>query len=766
MSEPNLTTLSRYLSDASLHGLFAMSSDAIYILAADGRFLDANQAMIDRLGYSREELVAVGFPQATDPDDAAKIRAGFIAAINGTTSRHMVSGTRRDGSEYTAEVVNVPLQRKGKTVAVLGLTRDVSKLEGARKAHETLEALFESTLNSITDGLFFLDNQWRFTYVNPRGLEIAKKTREQMIGNVLWELFPPMIGTELGIGYRRAKTEQIPVVTRGDYDPFGTTVETTAYPTNNGLVVYVRDISEQERSRAALADKERQIAYQAALLDSARDAIIVRGLDDTIGYWNRAAADLYGWSSEEALGKSIRDLTYRSPEDFDAATLSTLANGQWAGDIEQVARDGTIIVSDCRWSLVVDADGNPEAIFDVNTDVTLRRRNEETHLRAERMESLGTLAGGIAHDLNNVLTPLLMSVQFLSAAESDPEKLATLAVIEGSAKRGADMMRQVLSFARGVEGRRIHVDTNRLIADTESFCREALSKSIRVHSWVAPGTWDTIGDPTQLLQVLVNLVGNARDAMSEGGDLRISARNVDVSMPFHFHLPSPGRYVRIEVEDSGTGMTAEIAKKAFEPFFTTKRIGEGTGLGLATSIATVRSHGGNMQVYSEPEIGSRFDIFLPAAAPEAAAATSTPAAVAPQVPRGTGQLVLVVDDEPNIRHVAKQALETWGYRTAVAGNGAEALEYLDTFPDATALVFSDMSMPVMDGTAMLAQIDELYPQLPVLLASGLNTTVPPSTSEAKRHFMAKPYIATELRLAVARMLGLEEDLQPEPELEG
>ena len=757
MSDPDLSTLSTFLTDNALRDLFLKSTDAVYILSADGRFLDANQAMIDRLGYSREELLENGFPQTTDDDGAATIQQGFVAALQGEVSRYRVSGTRRDGTAYSAEVANVPLKQWGNTVAVLGITRDVSKLEGARRAHESLEALFESTLNSITDGFFFLDDEWRFTYVNPKGLEIAQKPLDEMLGSVLWEVFPPMVGTELGIGYRRAMTDQMPVVTRGQYDPLGITVETTAYPTESGLAIYVRDVTEEERQRAALADSARQIANQAALLDSARDAIIIRGLDHTIRYWNRAAADLYGWSNEEAIGKSVRHLLYRSPEDFDAAVASTIANGQWAGDIEQVARDGTIIIADCRWSLVLDADGNPEAIFDVNTDVTLRRRDEETHLRAERMESLGTLAGGIAHDLNNVLTPLLMSAQLLASEETDPEKLQTLAVIEASAKRGADMMRQVLSFARGVEGRRIHVDTTRLIADTEAFCREALSKLIRVHTRIAPGTWNTVGDPTQLQQVLVNLVGNARDAMSAGGDLRISARNVDVSMPFHYHLPAPGRYVRIEVEDSGTGMPADIAKKIFEPFFTTKRTGEGTGLGLATSIATVRSHGGNIQVYSEPDVGSRFDVFLPAAAPEPVGAgkPTSPMVLSASIPRGNGQLVLVVDDEPDIRHVAKQALESYGYRTAVAGNGVEALEYLATFPGDTDLVFSDMSMPVMDGATMLTKIDELYPKLPVLLASGLTTTVPESpVGVAGRDFISKPYVAPDLAAAVGRLLGV------------
>ena len=737
--------------------LFYENRDAVYVLGLDGRFLEFNQALIDRLGYDRDELLALGFLPTAEGPDSDRVAEQFHRAVAGESVRYNATGARRDGSTFRADVSNSPLLLQGEVRAVLGVAHDIDDLESARDSRDSLEAEFEATLNAISDGLYFLDSDFVFTYVNPRGEEISQRPREQLLGQSIWDEFPLMLGSEFGIGYRRALAEQVKVVVRERYDPYNVTLEATVYPTTNGLAIYVRDVTDEEATHAELAENALKISSQAALLDSARDAIIVRGLDNRIRYWNRSAANLYGWAADEVVGRSIRDLLYRKADVFDAATAATIANGEWSGDIEQITRDGRTILADCRWSLVRDANGEPEAIFAVNTDVTLRRRDEETHLRAERMESLGTLAGGIAHDLNNVLTPLLMSVQLLASEETDESKLQTLAVIEASAKRGADMMRQVLSFARGVEGRRIHVDTTRLIADVEAFCREALSKLIRVHTRIAPGTWNTVGDPTQLQQVLVNLVGNARDAMSAGGDLRISARNVDVSMPFHYHLPAPGRYVRIEVEDSGTGMPADVAKKIFEPFFTTKRTGEGTGLGLATSIATVRSHGGNIQVYSEPDVGSRFDVFLPAAAPEPTPSgkPTSPMVLSASIPRGSGQLVLVVDDEPDIRHVAKQALEAYGYRTAVAGNGVEALDYLATFPGDTDLVFSDMSMPVMDGATMLAKIDELYPKLPVLLASGLTTTVPESpVGVAGRDFISKPYVAPDLAAAVGRLLAV------------
>jgi CheY-like chemotaxis protein len=235
--------------------------------------------------------------------------------------------------------------------------------------------------------------------------------------------------------------------------------------------------------------------------------------------------------------------------------------------------------------------------------------------------------------------------------------------------------------------------------------------------------------------------------MPEGGILGIRADNVDVDEPFPLHLPTAGRYLRIQVEDSGTGMPDEVVAKAFEPFFTTKGVGEGTGLGLATSLAIVRSHGGAVQVRSAPGVGSRFDIFLPAAVHE----VGVHAVIAPKAaPRGNGELVLVVDDEPDIRHSVRQALESYGYQTAVAANGSEALEYLATFPGSAALVFSDVTMPHLDGTALEAQIANLYPDLPVLLASGYAST---GDADGRREFIAKPYSTADLRAAVARALG-------------
>lgn len=746
--------LSALLGTNALDVLFNQTHDALCVFDLEGRFLEVNQALVDKLGYSRAELLGMGYLPTLEDENSAFVQEQFGRAVAGETVHYSVTGVRKDGTKTRSDVTTAPLLENGVPVAIIGIARDIDELELAKQRRVEIATILDETLRSISDGLYLLDNEWRFVFVNPRGEEIARSTQAEMLGRTLWEAFPLMVGSEFGIGYRRARSENVKVVIRDRYEPYGVTVEATAFPSESVLAIYVRDVTEEDRIATHLAENEERLRSQAALLDSARDAIILRGLDHVIHYWNRAASDLYGWSIDEVLGTSIRSLLYPDPSAFDAAIEHLMRAGEWFGDIEQTVRDGSNIVVEARWSLVYDDAGQPKSILAVNTDVTQRRRQEEVALRTQRMESLGTLAGGIAHDLNNVLTPLLMSVQMLAADEADPDRRKTLAVIEASAKRGADMMRQVLTFARGVDGRRIPVSSGRLFTDLEAFCREALPATIRVTVTLPDDAWDAVGDPTQLLQVLVNLVTNAKDAMPVGGELRIWARNVEVTAPFDLRLPGSGHYLCVHVEDSGTGMAPEVVAKVFEPFFTTKRIGAGTGLGLATSMSIVSSHGGTIQAYSEQGHGSRFDVYLPASALVYAGEALATAPRAEQ-PRGNGQLVLIVDDEPEIRHVARMALESYGYRTAVAGNGAEALSYLDTFPGATDLVFTDITMPVMDGRTMVSIINEIYPGLPVLLTSGLSVVVPdPANSTGLREFISKPYTADVLRGAVAGMLAL------------
>lgn len=608
-------------------------------------------------------------------------------------------------------------------------------------------------LEALTDGVVFLDHEYRFTYLNPVAERFARAPREGLLGVVLWDAVPDARGTEIGIACVRAMDESVSTTVREFRPALGLWVEATAYPTPDGVAMLLRDVSLAQEREQRLAQQDALLASQAALLDNARDAIIVRDLDSTIRYWNEAATRIYGWTRDEVLGRRARDVLYSRPDDFDVAIAHTLGEGHWTGELRQVSRSGSRIIVESSWTLVRNSEGEPESIFSVNTDITEKRRAEQLALRTERMESLGTLASGIAHDLNNVLTPILMAVQLLKPGESAPDRRELLTSMEAAVKRGADMIRQVLSFATGATGRREPVDVAGLLREVSGLARD-WPEDLRLIVDAPPDLWSTMGDDTQLVQVLLNLLSNARDAMPDGGTVTLSARNTTLADTYSSvsHLAMPGSYVVIEVEDGGVGIPQDSLTKIFEPFYTTKEVGAGTGLGLSTSLAVIRGHGGYMQAYSEPGRGSLFRIHLPAEVRSAPASATTGAA--DDLPRGSGQLILVVDDEAAIRQMTRQTLEAHGYTTAVASNGAEAISFIEADAAGVALVLTDMAMPVMDGAATAAYLIEHHPHIPVIAASGLNANggVARAASSGVHSFIAKPYTTEQLLASVAAAL--------------
>ena len=396
-------------------------------------------------------------------------------------------------------------------------------------------------------------------------------------------------------------------------------------------------------------------------------------------------------------------------------------------------------------------DGHPEEGVCFAVDLTERKRLEQQFLRSQRMESIGTLAGGVAHDLNNVLSPIMMSIEVLKMRFPEPENQELLSIVSSSAERGADMVRQVLSFARGVEGRRMEVEIRHLLREIAKVANDTFLKHIAVRTAIPDGLWTVLGDPTQLHQVLLNLCVNARDAMPDGGTLTLSAKNATVDSHYAgLRLEAKaGPYVVIRVEDTGTGMSPEIVERIFDPFFTTKEVGKGTGLGLSTTLAIVRSHGGFIQVDSECGKGTAFEVHLPAQPAQSAEVAAT---VATELPRGNGELILVVDDEASVRDITRRTLETFGYRVVLACEGTEAVAIYATRSAEIAAVLTDMTMPVMDGLATIEFLQKLNPAVRIVAASGLMAN-PKIDSLGVKHFLPKPYTAGALLQVLREVLA-------------
>jgi len=491
----------------------------------------------------------------------------------------------------------------------------------------------------------------------------------------------------------------------------------------------------------------------AILLDKAQDAILVRDLDHRITYWNDSAEGLFGWTAEEVIGRTAREFLYPNEIEFDQAMVKLLEQGDWVGELSQVDKSGRELIVETRWTLVRDEVGLPKSVFCIEADVTERKRQHRQFLRAQRMESIGTLAGGIAHDLNNVLSPILMCIDLLRTNEADAERLAILSAIESSAQRGADMVKQLLSFVHGVEGRRLEVQISQLLCDIEKIANETFLKNIQLRTFLTADPWIVVGDSTQLHQVILNLCVNARDAMPEGGILTLSAKNVllderDLAID---PQAKAGCYALIQVEDTGTGMPQEIIDRIFEPFFTTKELGKGTGLGLPTSMAIVRSHGGFIRVHSEPSKGSIFSVYLPA---EVRTSHPVETAAPTHPPRGKGERILIVDDEASVRQITAKTLENAGYKTMVAADGAEAVALYSKHMSEIDLVLTDVMMPLMDGAATIRALHRMNPDVRIVVASGL----PPSArlnqmaNSGVKHFLPKPYSAQTILTILRNVL--------------
>ncbi len=405
-----------------------------------------------------------------------------------------------------------------------------------------------------------------------------------------------------------------------------------------------------------------------------------------------------------------------------------------------------------RGSVFCDESGKPLRMLGISTDITEKKQLEAQFLRAQRLESIGTLASGIAHDLNNVLTPILAVTQLLMLKLPNLEERnrQLLQLLEMSSKRGAEIVKQILSFARGVEGQRMPFNMGHLVGEVQSMLQQTLPKSIEIHADIASDLWMVSGDVTQLQQVLMNLCVNARDAMPHCGQLSLSVKNLTVDSAIaRKHLDAKvGNYVVMTIADTGSGIPPEIVDRIFDPFFTTKEVGKGTGLGLSAVMGIVKSHGGFIDVQSIVNRGSQFRIYLPTSQDVAPPRTSDLTVFS-----GQSELILVVDDEAAICEATKSALEAYNYRVITAENGQDAIaRYLECQQDISGILI-DMIMPKMDGLTTIPQLRRINVNVPIIAMTGQvsREAMAQMTEMQIQGLLQKPFTTQEL-LQVLRQI--------------
>ncbi len=504
------------------------------------------------------------------------------------------------------------------------------------------------------------------------------------------------------------------------------------------ILAIARDISDRKLA-------EQKIVEQAALIDISPDAIVVCDLDCHVSFWNQGATQIYGWTSAESLGRDACELLFqqRSPQ-LETALQKTLETGEWQGEFNKVTKSGQEVLVSSRWKLLPNGAGQPYAILTIDRDITEQKQLETQFLRAQRLESLGTLASGIAHDLNNTLTPILAIAQLLPIhlPSLNEQNQGLLKMLEDSARRGAHMVKQILTFSRGLEGDLAPLQISDLLVELEAMIESTFPKSIQVNRKIEPrNLWPVAANATHLHQVFMNLCVNARDAMPNGGTLSISAENRVIDETYvRMNLEAKvGSYVIITFADTGTGISPEHLDRIFEPFFTTKAFGEGTGLGLSTIMGIIKKHGGFVTVSSEVSKGTQFQVFLPAIGVN----TTQPEEI-PELPLGQGELILVVDDEANIRETLKITLESYNYAVITATDGIDAIATYAVHKHNISIVLIDIMMPSMDGTTAIQTLQQINPDVKIIACSGLATSRSVYQSTSVKAFLMKPYTAFEL----------------------
>ena len=700
-------------------------------------------------GYQRGEIAvsSENFFRGVHPDDRQMVRESARKAIEQKAKYEIDHRIiRPDGvTRFVHEEAHILLDSQtGKPLKMVGIVQDITERKEREEALRISEERFVRAFDYAPIGMALVAPDGHWLKVNRALCNLVGYSWDELMGKTFQDItHPEDLDEDMGHVHELLAGEiQYYQMEKRYFHKLGHTVwvllSVSLVRDDQNVPLYfvsqILDITERKIS-------EQKMAEQAALLDQARDAIIVRDMGEKILFWNKGAERLYGWTRDEAIGRRATELFYPGIEKFSAAMKIVSEKGAWSGEFEHITKAGKPIVVETRWTLLKNLKDEPKSVLCINSDITERKKIEYHLLRAQRMESIGTLAGGIAHDLNNLLAPIIMGVDLLKHFGLEGASQRVVDDIERSAKRGSSLVKKVLAFARGVEGSRQNLKVTDIIRELESIIHNTFPKDIELVTKIADDTLVINVDPTQLDQVLLNLCVNARDAMPQGGRITISVAAVAIDSDNEKTHPGvlPGKYVCIEMADTGCGIPPENMEKIFDPFFTTKELAKGTGLGLAITMGIVRSHNGFLTASSEVNKGTTFKVYLPAE--DAGVKAETRQLEKFDWPRGNGEWVLVVDDELSILTVVQQTLVAFGYHVLTAEHGAQAIGLFAANRDKIAVVLTDIVMPVMDGAATILALREVDPRVKIIAASGFsaNEQAAQSGTLNTKYFLAKPY---------------------------
>ncbi len=527
-----------------------------------------------------------------------------------------------------------------------------------------------------------------------------------------------------------------------------------------------REISERKRMEEDLRrsrdelelrvqERTAEVYRQARLMDLTHDAIIVRDPNGIILFWNHGAAEMYGWKKEEALGKTMRDLLHtRFPLPREEIVARIETDGRWEGEMIQTRKDGNDIHVLSRATLQKDEQGRPVGVMLINYDITQRLKLEEQLRLAQTMEALGTLSAGIAHDLNNILGPILINTDLalLDVKEGRSPSAYNLGLVKTAANHGRELVRQITTFSRNKKEKLRPVEIVPIIRETLNLLKPAMPKTIEIRERMEAESAKVLCDPVQIHQILLNLCNNASHAMRQGGGiLEIRLLRVEPQEEKVRHAGANQEpYLHLSVKDTGCGMAPEIKERAFDPFFTTKKPGEGTGIGLAVVYGIVKNLGGNILIESKVGKGTTVNVFLPLVQ---GGGREEPAVCPEPTPKGEERVLVVDDDEVQMRSI-QNALQRIGYRVVGKTDPREALEAFRAGADDYDLVITDEVMPDLPGNLLSQELLRIRPDIPIILCTGFRGAFEDGEAERMgiKDFVIKPFGVDELAKKIRRVL--------------
>lgn len=738
----------------SAAGLYLMlSPEEFRIKGVSDAYLDATYTRRDDIIGRKLFDIFPDDPHDASVDGSRNLKASLnrvkatLAPDVMPLQRYPIRNPRTDQFEQRYwSPVNVPVLEDNALVLI------IHRVEDATLSHR----LFK-TLESMTDAFYMLDQDLNFTYVNKVAESVLLKSSVDLVGHNVWEMFPEALNTELYPKYTEAMKAGQSQHFEFYFPPLDQWFEVNAYPSEGGLAVYFRSVTERVQLEEQVREAEERFRLAVrATLDNIWDWDLVA---DRVR-WNDGVEAVFGHPQLDLESSSVSWVRRIHPDDRNSVVngvhkvIEDQAQVLWEDEYRFLSGDGSFIIVDDRGFVIRDPSGKAVRMVGGMTDLTEKRLADQKLSQAQRMESIGQLTGGMAHDFNNLLTVILGNGDLLFEELSYEPRLRCLAdTICSAAQRGADLTQRLLAFARRQMLEPEPTDVNGLIQNMIHLLERTLGDHIQLNFDSSNHQQLAIVDPSQLESSLLNLCLNARDAMENGGVLTIASdvTEIDETLSGFVGDLNPGNYIRITVTDTGCGISADDLTKVFDPFFTTKDRSKGTGLGLSMVYGFVSQSSGHVTIYSEPSIGTCVKLYLPIHWPTDVTTLAHEKRTVNDYE--SGHTILVVEDNTLVREQVTNQLTLSGYLVHAAGSAVEALKILEEQPD-IALLFTDIMMPGMTGRELAEKVEELRPGMPILFTSGYTEEVFTSGRTGRPTFslLSKPYRKAELLERISRAI--------------